>query len=478
MGIGWSRLLGVGLVAWASMAGGAGAAAQEPLPPHAATELEASRRAREAEAPGTIELEDFHRELAPHGRWVETPEFGYVFVPARQFEVDGWRPYLYGEWVWTEHGWTWASEEPFGWATYHYGRWTFAPSLGWCWIPGYVWGPAWVAWRFGAGAIGWAPLYPGFVFGGPDYPLFADDWLFVSPGFFFARPCWRHLIRRDHRSLLRETRAAGTFRTAEGGWVFAGPPLRVVERHGPRTIRPLPVVAAGAPSGAGLARDRAGRPTELRTFRPGRSPAPDGSAPVGSGLVPVERTPSAQVRLPAPEAPLRTERAAPPSSRTSRPIPAPRAAPAPEAPREGEPVAPAPGAPPGGTPPPGEAPPVPSPREAPPAPPPREAPPATPPREAPPAPPPRESPPATPPRETPPATPPRATPPTTPPREAPPATPPREAPPATPPREAPPATPPREAPPATPPREVPPKSPPREAPSNPSPPTPPRTPRR
>ncbi|HXO42039.1 MAG TPA: DUF6600 domain-containing protein, partial [Thermoanaerobaculia bacterium] len=63
-----------------------------------------------------------------------------------------------------------------GWATYHYGRWAYDSDYGWEWIPGYEWGPAWVAWRNGGGYIGWAPLPPevrfragiGLDFGGID----------------------------------------------------------------------------------------------------------------------------------------------------------------------------------------------------------------------------------------------------------------------------------------------------------------------
>jgi hypothetical protein len=71
-----------------------------------------------------------------------------------------WRPYTVGRWVNSNYGWTWVSYEPFGWATYHYGRWAFDRQIGWIWVPGTVWGPAWVAWQQGSGYIGWAPLPP------------------------------------------------------------------------------------------------------------------------------------------------------------------------------------------------------------------------------------------------------------------------------------------------------------------------------
>src|SRR5437773_2233500 len=71
-----------------------------------------------------------------------------------------WRPYTDGHWVYTDVGWTWVSEEPFGWATYHYGRWTRLRNIGWVWVPGDEWAPAWVSWRKNNDYVGWAPLPP------------------------------------------------------------------------------------------------------------------------------------------------------------------------------------------------------------------------------------------------------------------------------------------------------------------------------
>jgi len=80
----------------------------------------------------------------------------------------GWQPYLYGRWAWTDAGWAWISEEPFGWATYHYGRWAVLDDGGWGWLPGRVWAPAWVAWRYNDGYAAWCPLGPrGLVYEQP-----------------------------------------------------------------------------------------------------------------------------------------------------------------------------------------------------------------------------------------------------------------------------------------------------------------------
>jgi hypothetical protein len=107
----------------------------------------------------TISVSLFHQQLAPHGRWFQHPRYGWAWFPTT---VDAqWQPYSRGQWVWTEeYGWYWNSDEPFGWATYHYGRWGYDEVYGWIWIPGSTWGPAWVAFRYSEGYVGWAPLPP------------------------------------------------------------------------------------------------------------------------------------------------------------------------------------------------------------------------------------------------------------------------------------------------------------------------------
>ncbi len=122
---------------------------------------------------GQVDPAVFNDQLAAYGRWVDTPEYGRVWIPAST--PAGWQPYTLGHWAFTDCGWTWISDEPFGWATYHYGRWAVAANLGWCWVPGTVWGPAWVSWRCGDGYCGWAPLPPvrgfnlAFNIGSNDY---------------------------------------------------------------------------------------------------------------------------------------------------------------------------------------------------------------------------------------------------------------------------------------------------------------------
>ncbi len=107
---------------------------------------------------GPVEVASFHERLGGYGHWTYVDGYGQVWAPNSM--RAGWRPYSDGRWVLTEYGWTYVSDDPWGWAAYHYGNWVFAGGAGWVWIPGRVWAPAWVTWRYGGGYAAWAPAPP------------------------------------------------------------------------------------------------------------------------------------------------------------------------------------------------------------------------------------------------------------------------------------------------------------------------------
>jgi hypothetical protein len=126
----------------------------------APAEVEETETDDTAETRSTASYGTFYRKLEPYGAWRETNDYGYVWQPREAEESRDWRPYVEGRWVYTDAGWTWVSEEPFGWATYHYGRWVRLRRVGWVWVPGQQWAPAWVSWRTSKDYVGWAPLPP------------------------------------------------------------------------------------------------------------------------------------------------------------------------------------------------------------------------------------------------------------------------------------------------------------------------------
>ncbi len=105
----------------------------------------------------TVGAGDRFGELDEYGDWIEVEGYGRCWHP---YADAGWRPFLYGRWVYSDEGWVWDSDEPFGWIVCHYGNWFNDPDLGWVWVPGYDWSPAPVRWYVTDNEIGWAPLFP------------------------------------------------------------------------------------------------------------------------------------------------------------------------------------------------------------------------------------------------------------------------------------------------------------------------------
>jgi len=101
-------------------------------------------------------ISSYAHDLDDNGEWRYSDEYGSnVWVP---YTTSGWRPYNNGYWT-PRHGrLTWVSYDPFGWVTHHYGRWGWGASLGWHWLPGYHYSPAWVAWSSFDTYVGWCPL--------------------------------------------------------------------------------------------------------------------------------------------------------------------------------------------------------------------------------------------------------------------------------------------------------------------------------
>jgi hypothetical protein len=125
-------------------------------------EQAASRQYVGDDMAGTEDLDD-------DGQWENTPDYGYVWVPA--VVAAGWAPYSFGHWAWiSPWGWTWVDDASWGFAPSHYGRWARWRNS-WCWVPGprqarAVYAPAVVGWvGGGAGAaVGWFPLGPREVY--------------------------------------------------------------------------------------------------------------------------------------------------------------------------------------------------------------------------------------------------------------------------------------------------------------------------
>ena len=203
----------------------------------------------------------FYDYLSPYGVWAHHSPYGYVWIPERM--TYGWRPYTQGQWVWTDFGWTWASRFRWGWVPFHYGRWGWDRYLGWYWVPGVEWGPAWVSWRSSDMYIGWAPIppearfVPGTGIRSLPYRLQHHSWVFVEYPYFLDSRLYRYVLPMERNLTIINYSALRTDIRHRGDRVMnLGVDVDYVRRMTKQTISRYELAPADRP---GQSRVREGR---------------------------------------------------------------------------------------------------------------------------------------------------------------------------------------------------------------------------
>lgn len=206
--------------------------------------------------PTTVNISILHEEMAPHGSWVNVPEWGEVWRPNVAIVGKDFVPYESdGAWVASDYGWVFESRFDWGWAPFHYGRWIEEPRYGWVWLPDEEWGPAWVDWRFGGGYVGWAPLSP------RGRPGHERRWTFVETRYFAEPDFGRYSIPRHRVQVAYAASAPAGGRVVYRGRAYSeGPPIRHVEAGSGRSIRRIAIVPPRAASGPVVRRTKVQRP--------------------------------------------------------------------------------------------------------------------------------------------------------------------------------------------------------------------------
>lgn len=273
-------------------------------------------------------LSSFRATLDGHGTWVEDGGYGTVWVPAEPEVGPDFVPYVTaGHWTYdTEY--VWVSDYPWGWVTFHYGRWAVISGYGWAWIPGRVYGGAWVVWRVGDedfDYVGWAPAPPTWVWRGgiavgiavvPPAP-----YVFCPRRDVFAAPVGARIVRGDPAWIERRTYVYGPQYHPDVRRPFLveaphGPPPPLLHVEASRVPRP-----SDQDAGLRAARAYARPATALPLGAPAPTrhvvrPAPSTARPPPSGVTapqpktPVYRappsTPARASPPPPPPPPVRT----------------------------------------------------------------------------------------------------------------------------------------------------------------------------
>jgi hypothetical protein len=220
----------------------------------------------------SVDLGFFYDDLASYGNWIQRPSYGWVWAPR---EVSShWRPYQDGHWVWTDDGWTWITDEPYGWATYHYGRWYDDPEIGWSWVPGQDWAPAWVSWQEGSSYIGWAALPPGVNYsasygggyGSYAYGIAPTTYVFVEERNFLAPRIVQYVVPETRVvTVFRDTRNITSYRSVNNRIFNQGVQVDRIQRVVGRPVQRYQIADLGASSGGRRAQIQGNR---VAFFRP------------------------------------------------------------------------------------------------------------------------------------------------------------------------------------------------------------------
>lgn len=223
------------------------------------------RNTASAQPAGDVSYQDFYDELSPYGRWIDYPEYGYVWCPD---EGADFRPYsTNGHWVWSDdYEWMWVSDYSWGWAPFHYGRWFYDDMYGWMWMPGYEWSPAWVAWRTGGDYYGWAPLRPGisisvgFSIGSYSPPY--NYWCFTPCRYITSPRIYDYCVSpRQNVTIINNTTIINNYNYNRNVFV-TGPRRMDAERYTNSRINSVRVRDISSPGRAGF------RHNEVSIYRP------------------------------------------------------------------------------------------------------------------------------------------------------------------------------------------------------------------
>ena len=227
----------------------------------------------------SVSFQVFYDELTPYGTWVDTPDYGYVWVPD---VAPGFTPYATdGYWVFTDQGWTWVSNYSWGWAPFHYGRWYTDPVYGPMWVPDNQWGPGWVTWRRSGNYYGWAPIGPGIsldVAYSNIYNVPNNQWTFVRDRDFGRSNINNYYVNSSNNVtiisnsiVINNTRIDRTRNVRYN----AGPDRSEVEKRVGRTFTPIVIKESSKP-GQNLKNNQLQlyRPQVQKDISTGRKPAP------------------------------------------------------------------------------------------------------------------------------------------------------------------------------------------------------------
>lgn len=233
-----------------------------------------------------VDYNEFYSELAPHGEWIEVTgkeleldfekgsassqttnrsislaklfgikeayagndEFGSFFIwkPSPNLAVSienepvEYTPFFNGQWVNTDAGWYFKAPTPAEEIIHHFGRWVSSPALGWVWVPGRVWSPAWVDWKENDNYIAWAPIPPKvyIVNNSVNIPVIPEDKYVKVEKKYFVQPSFYKYSYKENKNkiMIKDMRKINGVMVINKTIINKGPDVSVIERIADRKL--------------------------------------------------------------------------------------------------------------------------------------------------------------------------------------------------------------------------------------------------
>ena len=270
---------------------------------------------QQASAQGSVSFQVFYDDLSPYGTWVNSPQYGYVWMPNVS---AGFTPYsTNGYWTFTDEGWTWVSNYPWGWAPFHYGRWYNDVTYGPMWVPGNEWGPGWVSWRSSGSYYGWAPMGPGvsidMAYGSGYYDTY-NQYTFVRSGNMGRTNINNYYVNTSNNTtIIKNTTVINNMRVNKTSNVSysAGPDKKEVEKFTGKAFSPITIRESSKPGQSVTNKElHIYRPAVQKDVTSGAKPAPAKVADMKDVKTVSQRkgeAPTQKTNQPANQKPLQTQ---------------------------------------------------------------------------------------------------------------------------------------------------------------------------
>lgn len=154
-------------------------------------------------------------------------------------------PYSNGQWLYTDQGWYFKAPTPEEEITSHYGRWAYNDALGWVWVPGRVWSPAWVDWRENDNYVAWAPV-PQYVYltgSTLDVPTIDDNkYVIVEKKNFTEPQLFKYMyLENKNKVMIKEMKKIDGVMVINRTVIDKGPEVSVIEKETGKTIQKVKV---------------------------------------------------------------------------------------------------------------------------------------------------------------------------------------------------------------------------------------------